>query len=73
MKDKEGGELTVDMLQRIIANPFYAINIHPDLVGEHEAMITEEEWIKAGVNAIKESGAETYLKNLLANLKGEFV
>ena len=67
-------KLTVKDLGRIIANPFYCLSqIHPAFSSEHKIMITEEEWIKCGVNSIKENGAEEYLRNLLENLKGNYV
>ena len=69
----EGEKLTVDQFRRIIANPFYCINIHPSMCDLHEPIVTEEMWVKAGVESIKENGAEMFLKNLLENLKGNYV
>lgn len=66
-------KLTVDDLRRIIANPFYCIEIHPSLALTHEPLITEKMWIKSAVNSIKESGAESFLRELLENLKGNTV
>jgi hypothetical protein len=40
---------------------------------DHEPMVTEEQWIKANIEVIKELGSEKWLKNLLENLKGNFV
>ena len=64
---------TPDHMKRILANPYYCINISPDMCTEHEAMISEEMWIKAALVYIKENWAETFLTNLLANLKWDFV
>lgn len=66
-------KLTVGELQRIIANPFYAINISPVMCVEHEPLTDEETFIKAGVKSIEENGAENFLRNLLENLKGNFI
>lgn len=67
------GNLTVEMVQKIVCNPFYAINIEPDLGIKHPLMISEEDWIKANVNSIKDDGAEVWLKRLLDVLKGNYV
>ena len=36
-------------------------------------MISEEQWISAATKLIKESGPEVFLRNLLENLKGNYV
>ena len=54
----------------LLSNPFYAINIDPALAEPHEPMVSEEEWIGANVNQIKELGPEAYLRNLLSVLQG---
>jgi hypothetical protein len=54
------------------ANPFYAINIDEGLAMSHEPLISEDDWIKANVNLIKELGPEAYLRNLLSVLKGNY-
>ncbi len=56
----------------IVANPFYAINIDQGLALPHEPMISEDDWIKANVNLIRELGPEPYLRNLLFILKGNY-
>jgi hypothetical protein len=30
----------------MLINPFYAINIEPDLAAEHEPMVSEAQWVK---------------------------
>jgi hypothetical protein len=53
---------------------FYCLSrIHPTFCQEHPPLISEEEWIAAAKQFIKQEGAEEFLKHLLANLKGEFV
>ena len=66
-------ELTVDDLRRMLANPFYCIEIHPSMAVTHEPLITEDVWIAGAVNSIKEIGADAFLKELLENLKGNCV
>jgi hypothetical protein len=56
----------------MIANPFYALNIDEGLTMPHEPLISEDDWIKANVNLIKELGSEGYLRNLLSILKGNY-
>ena len=57
-------------IKRILSNPYYCL---PHFINEHPAMVEEEQWIMAGAELIKEIGAENYLKELLENLKGNFV
>jgi hypothetical protein len=66
-------EWTPDDIQRLITNPFYCINIAPMLCAEHEPMISEEQWISAATKLINESGPEVFLRNLLENLKGNYL
>jgi hypothetical protein len=70
---KKGIKFTDKDIQMIFSNPFYAINICPDLAVDHVTMVPEDLWIKSAINEIKEIGAEQFLKNLLENLKGNFV
>jgi hypothetical protein len=50
-----------------------AIKVHPYFAEEHPALVTEEEFIKAGVIAIERNGAEEYLRDLMENLRGNWV
>ena len=54
---------------RVLANPFYAINIDPILTAEHELFVSEDEWIAANAKVIEEMGAEAFLRQLLDVLK----
>jgi hypothetical protein len=56
----------------MIADPFYAINFDDELALPHEPMISEDDWIKANVNLIRELGPEPYVRNLLSILKGNY-
>ena len=54
----------------ICANPFYCLRtVDPVFTAEHEPLITEERFIEAGVNLIKQIGSAAYLRLLLDNLK----
>ena len=57
---------TINML----INPYYAINISPDLAGEHEPIITPEQWIAANLKLMDEIGEQAWLEHLLATLQG---
>jgi hypothetical protein len=67
-----GDDWTPGDLASMVANPFYAINIDDGLTLPHEPLISEDDWIKANVSLIKELGPETYLRNLLSILKGNY-
>lgn len=62
-------KLTVKDLRKILAQPYYAINISPNLFGEHEPLVTKEMWIKAAVVDIKRRGPEKFLNDLLGALE----
>lgn len=71
----EGSELKIKEFERIIANPFYCVEIAPSMCVPHETLVKPEVWVKAATNAIKEHGdnGEKFLTNLLENLKGNYV
>lgn len=48
-------KLTVKELRMILANPFYCITVDETFIQEHEYLVSEEMWIKAAVNTIKET------------------
>lgn len=54
----------------MIANPFYAINIEPELALEHQPLVSESQWIAANLKLMDEIGAEEWLERLLAVLQG---
>lgn len=58
---------------KILSNPFYCITIDPIFCEKHPPIISEEDFIKSGSKMILEFGAETYLKTLLENLKGNYI
>lgn len=63
MNDQETKELFI--------NPYYAINISPDLVSEHELMVTKEKWIEVNSRLIDELGKEEWLKQILTVLESK--
>lgn len=56
----------------MLVNPFYAVTFSDDLFGEHQPMVSEDQWIAANTRLINELGAERYLRQLLTVLKGDF-
>jgi len=65
-------ELTTEQLKKIMANPFYCINIHPIMCEKHEVMIDKETWKKCANRFIHEEGIDEFLDNLLDNLEWNF-
>jgi len=73
MNVKEKYQLKSKDMIKVLSNPFYCLEkVEPTFAIAHEPIVTEEEFIKCGVKLIKEIGAESYLKNLLENLKGNY-
>jgi len=68
-----GGGWTVDDVQRLIANPFYAITCHPMLSTPHEPLMSREEWIAANTRLVNDLGPARYLRLLLDVLEGGYV
>ena len=64
--DTPKSDWTPTDVQRVLANPFYCV------AGGPGAMISEEEWIKAGAKLISEIGPEQYLRLLLDNVKAAY-
>jgi len=57
-------------VKNMLINPYYAININPDLATEHEPLTTEAQWVEANLKLIDEIGAHEWLERLLAVLQG---
>lgn len=70
MDELHDDNLSVNDLTRIFSNPFYCITACECMCQPHPPLVSEEVWVKVGVNLIKEIGPEKYLRNLLENLKG---
>ena len=54
----------------MLINPYYAVNISPDLAGEHEPLVTEGQWVQANLKLIDEIGAHQWLQHLLDVMQG---
>jgi hypothetical protein len=59
-------------LRTTLINPFYAITLHSDLVGDHEHLVSKDQWVAANARLIEEIGVEAWLAQLLATLEGGF-
>lgn len=64
---------TEDRLLRFTCNPFYCINIHPEMCGEHVPSFTEDEWVRTATQVIEDKGVETFLRTLLHVLGGGYL
>jgi hypothetical protein len=60
-------------IARMLMNPFYAIDINPNLALPHEPLLSEEEWIAANLRMIADIGPESFLRTLLHILKGGYL
>lgn len=61
-----------DQTKHMLINPYYAINIEPDLASEHELTMPEKTWVQANVRLIDEIGSQEWLERLLAVLQGDY-
>lgn len=55
--------------KKMFISPYYAINISPALVAEHELMVSKEKWVQVNSQLIDELGKEEWLKQLLTVLE----
>jgi hypothetical protein len=60
-----------DDAKRMLINPYYAISISPDLLGEHEPLITREQYKKINAKLVAEMGFEPWLDLHLDVLAGD--
>jgi hypothetical protein len=58
--------------EHMLINPFYAINITPDLMGKHEPLVSEAQWVADNKKLIEEIGVQARLEKLLAVLQGDY-
>ncbi len=71
MKSEKLFPMTPEEFDKIMTNPYYCLpRVHEIFFHQHEPMITEEEFVKAGLIMIEEVGAKRYIELLLENLKG---
>lgn len=67
-------EMKVEQISRMLANPFYCLEkIDPIFTCQHKTIVDEETWVRVAVKSIEESGAEQFCRDLLENLKGNYV
>lgn len=57
----------------IFVNPYYAIDISPDLVGQHQPIVAREDWIKTNAKLVEELGFEVWANQLLTVLEGGYL
>jgi hypothetical protein len=57
-------------VKNALINPFYAINLDPDVAAEHVPLVAEAQWIAANLRLIDEIGTQERLKRLFAALQG---
>jgi hypothetical protein len=71
--DQMDKPFTEEELSKVLANPFYCLrSVHPIFAQDHDTLVSEEQWVKASANLIREIGAEKFLGLLLENLKGNY-
>jgi len=63
-------EWTAGDVRKILVNPLYCIDIHPANATPHAPIISEEEWITAATELIRQEGPKSFLRSLLDILKG---
>src|SRR5262249_24557431 len=61
----EDGKWTPELVAGVLINPVTAIQIDPSLAARHEPLVSEDEWVRAGMRMIEEFGAEFFLRALL--------
>jgi hypothetical protein len=64
--------MDAEQIQHMLINPYYAINIEPDMVSEHEPVIPEATWVQANMRLIDEIGSKEWLERLLTVLQGDY-
>jgi len=64
---------TPEHMQGILMHPFYALQVAPELVEEHELRMSDKEWVTANASLIQELGVEQWLTQLLDLLQGNTV
>lgn len=64
-------DITVEHIQRILINPFYAIRVAPQFTSNHTPSIGDEVWVNINVSLMQEKGVEQWLTLLLNLLQGK--
>jgi hypothetical protein len=65
-------EMSTEDIRNMACNPVYCLDrVAPWIAEPPGPMISVEEWVAAGAKLIEEIGAESYLRLLIENLRGE--
>ena len=66
------GELSTEDIRKMVSNPFYCLDrVAPWIAEPPGPVIPIEQWVAANAKLIEEIGAESYLRLLIQNLRGE--
>lgn len=66
---KQDPNIVRRFMQKIIQQPFNAVNLNRVLFGEHTPRIPREVWVMSQIELIKEIGLEAYFFGLLDTLE----
>ena len=61
--------IRAEHIQAILANPFYAMTVAPQLVQEHALEMSDEQWVQTNAHLMQDMGAEQWLAQVLAFLQ----
>jgi hypothetical protein len=65
-------EMPTEDIRKMVCNPVYCLDrVAPWIAEPPGPMISVEEWVAAGAKLIEEIGAESYLRLLIENIRGE--
>lgn len=59
-------------VKQLLINPYYAININPDLASPHSPIVDRDQWVGANQHLINEIGSEEWLRQLLTVLESSY-
>ena len=66
------GELSTEDIRKMVSNPVYCLDrVAPWIAEPPGPLIPIEQWVEASAKLIEEIGAESYLRLLIQNLRGE--
>jgi hypothetical protein len=66
------GEMSTEDIRKMVSNPVYCLDrVAPWIAEPPGPVIPIEQWVAASAKLIEEIGAESYLRLLIQNLKGE--
>jgi hypothetical protein len=60
-------------IKKMLAQPFYAVNISDSLFGKHDNLVTKEVWVASATKLIREIGISDFLYTLLDCLENPTV